>query len=228
MMIGMISSCNYIDFGFTMFQANGDTIRCNLDAIIFRPVDVAKLGANRVRMISDSTSDVIRILALVCESDKSVTTGEGVELIVRVALGELIVPHRLALTCSDGCLEELVELRVGVEIAGPERLTVLRVVATVEALLGTVVDNGDTRGEQGEDKGIAILPGIGLDREETSLVVVIDEGSDDARILVVLVVVLKAGAEIAHRVATCKDVAHCEEHRVAQNAVQDLLVARRS
>jgi len=181
-----------------VLQTNGDTIGSDLDAIIIRVVDVAQLSTHRVGVISDSTSDVASVGALVSGNDESVASGERVEFIVLPALDKLVVPDSFLLTCRDCCLKELVKLGVGVVVAVPERLTILGVIATVEALLRAVVDDGNTSGEKSEDESIAILPSIRLHREETGLIVVIDESADNAGILVIFVIVLKARAKIAH------------------------------
>jgi len=175
-------------------------------------------------MIIDGTSKIVRVLALVGGDDKGLATSEGVELIVLPALNELVVPDGLLLTSTNGDVEELVEFGVGVVVAVPERLAVLGIIATVEALLGTVVDDGDTGGEEGEHESITILPGIGLDREETSLIVVVDESAENAGVLEVLLILLETIAEVAHGLGVGEHITHGEVHGVAQNAVKAALI----
>jgi len=214
-----------VNLRFTMRKSNWDTLTSDGDTIV-GVIDVAQLGTNSVRVIIDGTGDILRVITNVGKANKSVTTSEGVELIVLPALNKLVIPDGLALTCTDGDVEELVELCITIVVAPPERLTVLGIVATVEALLTAVVDDGDASAEEGEHHGIAVLPGIRLDGEETSLIVVIDEGAKNAGILEVLLVVFKTRAEVTHGSARSEHVTHGEEHGVAQDAVEAALIAR--
>jgi len=209
-----------------MEKRNGDTIRTDFNTVIIRIVDIAQFSADLIRMISDGTFDCTSVITLICGNDKGITTSECIEFIILPAFHKLVVPDSFLLTSFDGSLKELIKLGFGVVIAVPKRLTILGVVTTVEALLRTVVDDGNTSGEKGKDESVAILPGIRLDRKETRLIVVIDESAEDAGILEVLLILYQAVAKIAHGLTAGKDITHSEIHGIAKNAIEASLVAR--
>jgi len=209
-----------------MKKRNFKSFRSNLQAIILGVVDVAHLSANLVREVIDGTSDLLGILTLVSGDNKSVTTSECIEIIILPTFNEIVVPHSLLLASSDGDIEELVELGLGVIARGPKRFTILGIIATIKALLSSVVDDRDTSREESEHKSVAILPSIRLDGKETGLIVVINEGTKNAGILEVLFIVLETIAKVTHGLAVSKDIAHGEEHGIAEDAIEAALIAR--
>lgn len=117
------------------------------------------------------------------DEEVATVTGPGVAGVgdvdmVVVVVGETTVSLAGGTELGHG----LVHVGVGVEVGAPEILTVGGVGATGVALLGTVVDNRDTTGEDDKCKGVLEQGEIVLLVKPAVIVVVVEECSESSRV----------------------------------------------
>jgi hypothetical protein len=103
--------------------------------------------ADDLTLIEAGVGDISMNLTvnIVCECDKELATSEAVELIIDPLLSESIVNYALSLSSAVEGLCELEEIWVAVEVA-PNDLSVIGIISTWEALLRSIVEEGDTSG----------------------------------------------------------------------------------
>lgn len=176
-------------------------------------------------MVSDSSSLIASSATDISEDNKSRPSSESIEDIVLPSLDLLVGPDLSLLSVVDRCSKELVNISLGVIARGPQSLTIRGVSTTMEALLGTVVNDGDTLCKESPGKCVLVLPGIRLDVKESELVMIVHKASERVNILEILAVILKVVPEASHGLAVSKHVASGEEQRVRKNAVERPLEA---
>ena len=128
-----------VNFGKAIFKA--DVQRSTVDLLAVVGVkDVAKGGTIRIKQVWNV---LVNIVVVVGQSDKHVTSLESVEVIEDILLLKGVL---VALSLLSGLVDQssrFVEVGGGVHVL-PERLSVLRVVASGEVLLTSVVVEWDT------------------------------------------------------------------------------------
>jgi len=91
------------------------------------------------------------------ESNEHVSSREDVQVIVAIALDLRRVPNRILFTNRNHCFNENIGVCLGVVIGGPECLPATGIAPSIEVLLGSIVDDGDSLGHQNECEGIEVL-----------------------------------------------------------------------
>jgi hypothetical protein len=109
---------------------------------------IAKFLARLIRMIGD-VSMLLALGVIVSECDKDVSTSKGVEFVIAPSLNMREVPYLVILPHFNKLSNILIE-RILIIQRSPQRLTVLRVISTLETLFRTVVNNRDTLREDGK------------------------------------------------------------------------------
>lgn len=107
--------------------------------------DLALAEASIGHISMDLTIDVVG------ETDEELSTSESVDLVIDPLFSEGVIYDALCLSGLVESLSELEEIRVPVEVS-PHDLSVVGVVATSEALLTSIVEEGDTSCGQCESK----------------------------------------------------------------------------
>ena len=100
----------------------------------------------------------------------------------------------------------------------------MRVVTASEALLTSVVEEGDTSGGKRESQGTLELSLIRVGVEEAGVVVVVDEDTEGIYVLEVLVVGLPPASDVSHRLSIHPDVSDSEVHGVVEESGDVVLV----
>jgi len=128
-----------VDLGLTVVKPD---INATVDSLAVSGgvEDVADVSTVGEWLIGDGS---VLLVSGVGESNQEFTTGEGVEVVIRVSLDVLLFPDLVCLSGSVDLTDLLVEVAGGVHVL-PERLTVLGIVATTVVLLTTVVDERNT------------------------------------------------------------------------------------
>merc|ERR1719469_815207 len=147
------------------------------------------------------------------------------DYIENVPLNVVMVPGLSSFTCIVDSLHELVH--VGPSVHGiPKTLTVGGVVAASEALLITIVEEGDATGRQRKAGSVleAVLASR-VDRKEPRVVMVVHEGTEnidvgDSRVALLCVAV----AQVVHAIRAAKYIAHAVEHWVVEQRVDVVLI----
>jgi hypothetical protein len=109
------------------------------------PEDVAEFVSSVVWVVGDVSGLGVSAV-IVGGGNENVASGEGVETIVCPSFDLVKVPKRLVFSDLIELRDEFVGVRVSIH-ASPEGFSVVRVVSTIEILLGSVVNDWDTLGE---------------------------------------------------------------------------------
>jgi len=91
---------------------------------------------------------------VVGETNEELSSCECIDLVIDPLLSKSVVDHTLSSSGFVKSLSELEEIVGSVKVA-PHHLSVVRIVSSGEALLATVIEEGDTSG--GESEGQSTL-----------------------------------------------------------------------
>ena len=185
--------------------------------------DVANNGAISEWLVGHL--DVL-LVGGVGQGNEELTTRVGVEVVIDISLNLLLVPDLGGLTLGVDGGDLLVEIGVGV-VGLPEGLTVLWVSSASIVLLSTVVGEWDTAGGKGE--GHSRLESslvVGVSVQESWVVVVVNEDSEEVDILEVAVLSVVAVPEVIHGLATSEHITNAVVHWVVEESGEVVLVRR--
>jgi hypothetical protein len=160
---------------------------------------------------------------IVGETNKELSTSESVDLVINPLLSEGGVLDTLGVSRFVQGLGELEEISCAVEVP-PHHLSVVGVVATCEALLTSIVEEGDTSGSQSEGKGALEESLVRVGAQEAGIVVVVHKDTECVDILEVLVVCCPPVRNVSHALSVHPYVSDSEVHRVVEEAGDVVLV----
>ena len=164
-------------------------------------------------------------LVTICGGDQSIPSGERVESVIDVSLYLWEFPDLLLLPVLDKLGNSLVHRGVSVEPGSPERSSVVWVVATVEELLGSVVDDWDSLSVENVGNGVLEPLNVIVLVKESNIVLIIGEETEDSWVLEVLVGLLDSVTDVVHGVAISKDLINGEVHWVVESGAKGSLVS---
>jgi len=200
------------DLYFTIEEDYWELSILDLYAISFVE-DVAQSGAFLIWVERDRSA---LVFVAVGESEEGFTSGESVEAVVSVSLDLVMVEVLSVFTETVDGLQKVVDVRVTVHVS-PKRLSVSGIHTTTVGLLITIVDDGDTNGTKSESEGSLEELVARAGREETWVVVVVDEVTSDSDVrpgvVGTIIVVLKA----AHRTTVLESVSEGGVESVVEN-----------
>ena len=160
---------------------------------------------------------------IVGETNEELSTSESVNLVINPLLSESGADDTLGLSGFVEGLGELEEIRCPIEVP-PHDLSVVGVVATCEALLTSIVKEGDTSGSKSEGKGALEESLVRLRVQEAGVVMIVHKDAESVNILEVLVVSLPSASNISHALSVHPDVTDSEVHRVVEEGGNIVLV----
>lgn len=160
---------------------------------------------------------------IVGETNKELSTSESVDLVINPLLSEGGVLDTLGVSRFVQGLGELEEIGCAVEVP-PHHLSVVGVVATCEALLTSIVEEGDTSGSQSEGKGALEESLVRVRAQEAGIVVVVHKDTECVDILEVLIVCCPPVSNVSHALSVHPYVSDSEVHRVVEEAGDVVLV----
>ena len=118
-----------------------------------------------------------------------------------------------------------VDRGLGVHLRGPEWLSVLGVIAAVEALLSSVVHNWDSFCEENEIQAVFEHGGAVDSIEEPAVVVVVEEQTEGVGISKGLLGGCEGGSELVHRPPPGEDINQSEVERILEHGWDGSLIA---
>ena len=132
----------------------------------------------------------------------------------------------MLLSRFDDLREEVVHFSVSLVARCPQWLSVVRVVATIEQLLSTVVDDGNTVVQQNEClSGVVAWQLVAVETKETRIVMVVDEHAQNASVWENFFSE-KGVAQVIHALLSLKHVLERKVHRIIEHSVERTLVTR--
>lgn len=160
-----------IDFGLSIRKSDINITTGDSLAIRIGVEDVANSGT--VSEWGVRYSDLLLVVGI-GGGYKEFTSGEGVEVVSNVLFLDGMLPNFLGLSSLVDLGGHFVNVRVGVHIL-PQRLSVLRIVATSVGLLRSIVVEGDSSESQSEGESGLQLGLIVIGVHESCIVMVINE-----------------------------------------------------
>lgn len=208
-----------VDLGLTVVKPD---INATVDSLAVSGgvEDVADVSTVGEWLIGDGS---VLLVSGVGESNQEFTTGEGVEVVIRVSLDVLLFPDLVCLSGSVDLTDLLVEVAGGVHVL-PERLTVLGIIATTVVLLTTVVDERNTLGSEREDNSSGEVSMVAMGVKESSVVVVVNENTEGMEVLEVGMLGVVAVLNLVHGLTTAENVQDSVVHWVVEHTSNVALV----
>jgi hypothetical protein len=160
---------------------------------------------------------------LVGKTDEELSTSEGVDLVIGPLFGEVIVLDTLWLSGSVDSLSELEHVGGAVKVA-PQYFAVIGIVTTSEALLTSVVEEGDTSCAKSKSQGTLEESYITISVEESSVIMVINKYAESVNIWEVLAVGVPSIPDVFHRLSVLEDISYGKVHGIVKQASDVFLV----
>lgn len=164
---------NSVNLWFAVVERDGELIVLHCNAVIGGK-KIAQDSASCVWVIGNGTLDLLAVLADVGQRNKGSATGERVELVISVPLNLSLCKVSAGLAQLVDLANERIHGAIGDHIS-PESFAILGIVSTSVLLFSSVVDDGNTLTSKDVGDGILVQLEIILAVEETGIVVVINE-----------------------------------------------------
>lgn len=208
------------DLGLTVVEVDCKFAALNNDAVgseedVADSLSLTEAGVRNIYM--NLTIDIVS------QGNKEGTASVGVEGVINPFLSERIVDDALSLTSFVDCLGELEDIVSAIEVA-PHDFSVVGIVTTSEALLTTIVEEGDTSGSQRESKGSFEHSLVSVSIEEASVVMVVNEETKGVNVTEVLAVGSPSVGDGAHCLPIHPDVSDSVVHRIVEESCEIVLV----
>jgi len=158
------------DLYFTVDEHHWELSVLNLNAVSFEQ-DVAQNSAFFIWVERDRSALIIEGVG---EGEEAFTSSKSVEAVVSVSLDLVMSEVLSSFTEGVNSLQEVIDIRIVVHVS-PKGFSVSRVSTTTISLLVTIVDDGDTNGSHSESEGGLEELVARAAREETWVVVVVNE-----------------------------------------------------
>lgn len=160
---------------------------------------------------------------MVSKGNEELASSESVELVISPFLLELAVSNLLCLSGLIDSLDELVDVVVRVEVV-PHDFSVVGIVATTVALLGTIVEEGDTSSGQGEGKSTLEESLVVIAVKESCIVMVVYEDAKSVNVFEVLSFFVPSVGDASHGLSVHEGILDGIVHWVVEHASKMVLV----
>jgi hypothetical protein len=142
---------------------------------------------------------------LVGQGNEHISSAETVELVINVLFVEHAVPYLVRLSSSQDGLNKGVDFTGFVKVV-PEGFSVVWVLSTGEALLTTVIEEGNTSGSQSKGDGALEEFVLTVSIEESWIVVVVYKDTEGIDVLEVSLLFSPSVSNDSHRLSVGKGI----------------------